>query len=53
MPVVPLRLDGTKPPPRPPDPTYTLIAASQMHSEGRLLATDQKPKPNARSASTK
>lgn len=35
------RSANAQPLPSPPDPSYTLMAAAQMHSEGRLLATDQ------------
>ena len=45
MPVVPMPGPGqAQPSPqRLPDPTFTLMAAAQMHSEGRLLAKDKTP----------
>ena len=49
MPVVPMRPDNaqssaTMPPQAPPRPTFLLMAAAQMHSEGRLLKS-QMPQP--------
>ena len=43
MPVVPHIRPGQRqrqpePAPPPPDPVYAMMAATQMHSEGRLLA---------------
>ena len=39
MPIVPIRPQGPSPAPatRPPDPTFLMMAAAQMHSEGRLV----------------
>lgn len=47
MPIVPMlrpgqggaQAQGVSPPP--PDPVYALMAATQMHAEGRLLAQDR------------
>lgn len=48
MPTVPFRRGQqqaqripSRAPVPPPDPVYTMMAATQMHNEGRLLADDQ------------
>lgn len=51
MPVVPITTaDRTKRQPlrEPPPEPWALIAAAQMHSEGRLVAPDEKAKPDER-----
>lgn len=45
MPIVPIRPDPGLAPPtaalKPPDPNFLLMAAAQMHSEGRLIKSTQ------------
>ena len=48
MPVVPIRPETKQQMPQqiaPPDPNFLLMAAAQMHSEGRLIK-----KPNGKAA---
>ena len=45
MPVVPFAPSTTSAPrPTPPDEPWALMAAAQMHSEGRLVQSEPEPK---------